>query len=145
MLSLDAKGWSTDDRHPERTAHALRPQIGERSAARMEGVAPGVVWSAAPSECRCDDGGVPCPVCTSPETTYPCARCLSTFAARRRHTSTDLRDGLTRIAEVAADVTTETTYVGPDGPRRLIRELYLRSGTCALGAWVSNTPPGVLG
>lgn len=87
---------------------------------------------------------VPCPVCTSPDMTYPCPRCVQTFASRRSQTSTDLRNALTRMADAAAAVTTKTTYVGPDGARRLIRELYPQSKTCALAEDIAFTRPAAL-
>jgi hypothetical protein len=66
---------------------------------------------------------------------------VRTFAGRRGETSNDLRNALVRMADTAALVTTKTTYVGPDGPRRLIRELYPQSKSCALVDDIAFTRP----
>lgn len=69
---------------------------------------------------------------------------MKTFAGRRRQTSTDLRNGLVRMVDAAAAVTAATTYVGPDGPRRLVREVCPQSKTCALVQDIAFTRPAAL-
>ncbi len=73
--------------------------------------------------------------------TFPCGRCVKTFAGRRSQTSSDLRNALVRMADAAAVVTTKTTYVGADGPRRLVREIYPQAKTCALAEDIAFTGP----